>query len=139
MLPGGADEVRSLAQRTQKSTQEIQEMISRLQSGVQEAVQVMAQGKVFSDITLEHTHRVNAVLHELTQAVKKINKMNENVAQVTNQQARFSEDIDKNVMNINIFFETTAREIEHAMDACSELAQLSETIRTLIHRFKVEL
>ncbi len=132
-----ADEVRTLASRTQDSTQEIQTMISRLQEGSHNAVQVMEQ-------TVEHTRegvdsvgRAGKSLSSITESVDLISEMNTQIASASEQQSSVAEEINQNVTNISQVSEQTAAGAQQTAASSAELAQLAEKLNGLMNQFKV--
>ncbi len=132
-----ADEVRTLASRTQESTKEIQSIISRLQGGAHNAVQVMEQ-------TVEHTREgVDSVGHagkslrSIIDAVNVISEMNMQIASAAEQQSSVADEINRNVANISLVSEQTAAGATQTASSSAELAQLAEELNRLIGQFRV--
>ncbi|MGH8405196.1 MAG: methyl-accepting chemotaxis protein, partial [Pseudomonas sp.] len=92
-----ADEVRLLAQRTQKSTAEIQAMIERLQGHSEAAVKVISDSHQASQLTIEQAGQAGASLTAIGQALRNLNGLNASIASATLQQAHVVEDINQNV------------------------------------------
>jgi methyl-accepting chemotaxis protein len=92
-----ADEVRTLASRTQKSTKEIQETIERLQTGASDAVKLIG---AISEMTVVETRQVNEALKRINLAVGTINEMNIQIASAAEEQTSVSEIINQNVHEI---------------------------------------
>ncbi|GAL02395.1 methyl-accepting chemotaxis protein [Photobacterium aphoticum] len=95
-----ADEVRSLASKTQMSTGEIQAMIERLQYGAKEAVVAMASSRESGISTVEQANSANSSLDAISQSINVINEMNLQIATAATQQSQVSEDINQNVQRI---------------------------------------
>ncbi|MGH1485711.1 MAG: methyl-accepting chemotaxis protein, partial [Cellvibrionaceae bacterium] len=104
-----ADEVRTLASRTQDSTQEIQGMIERLQNGSEEAVTVMQSSKAAGEETVGHSASAGARLDEIVEAVSAINTMNSQIANSAKEQSQVSESINENLTQILSESEKTAQ------------------------------
>ena len=132
-----ADEVRTLAGRTQQSTSEIEEMINRLQSGANKAVQVMETGKQKSEHGVEQAAAAGAALETIKQAVDQINTMNTQIASAAEEQSTVTEEINRNIVNINEVAEQTSEGAAQAKQASDDLAKLSEQLKQLVSQFTV--
>lgn len=132
-----ADEVRTLAGRTQQSTREIEEMINRLQTGANKAVQVMEVGKQKSEQGVEHAAAAGAALQAINQAVEQINTMNTQIASAAEEQSTVTEEINRNIVNINEVAEQTAEGARQANQASEDLARLAEQLKQLVSQFTV--
>jgi methyl-accepting chemotaxis protein len=132
-----ADEVRTLAGRTQQSTREIEEMINRLQSGANKAVQVMDVGKQKSLHGVEQASAAGEALKTINQAVERINTMNTQIASAAEEQSAVTEEINRNIVNINEVAEQTSEGAKQAALASDDLARLAEQLKKLVAQFKV--
>ncbi len=132
-----ADEVRSLASRTQASTQEIQGVIERLQAGARDAVAVMEDGRQQARVSVEHAARAGEALDAITGAVNAITTMNNQIAEAARQQGEVAEEINQNVVNISRVADTTAAGTDQLAQASQDLAHLSHDLQNLVARFKV--
>lgn len=131
-----ADEVRTLASRTQKSTQEIQGMIERLQNGTREAVKVMQQGRSQASSSVEHAQSAGTSLGTITSAVTRITDMNTQIASAAEQQSAVAEEINRNVVNINTVADQVTQASTQIDSASHELAKLATQLQTIVGRFK---
>lgn len=132
-----ADEVRTLASRTQESTAEIQTMIERLQAGSQEAVKVMNKSKENADFTVEQAAQAGASLQAISEAVTVINQMNVQIATAAEEQNAVAENINQSVVTISEITEQTAAGAQQTASASNELNQLSEQLSGIVKQFKV--
>jgi aerotaxis receptor len=96
-----ADEVRTLASRTQQSTVEIQKMVEQLQAGAKEAVQAMQQGREYAEQSLEQTEDATQILESVLTAVDSIKNMSVQISSAVNEQSSVAEEINRNIVNIN--------------------------------------
>jgi len=132
-----ADEVRTLAGRTQDSTKEIEEMITKLQSGTGKAVQVMEAGKEKSRIGVEHASAAAEALQTINAAVDRISSMNAQIANAAEEQSAVTEEINRSIVNINSVAEQSAAGAQQTAAASDDLAKLAEQLKGLVERFKV--
>jgi methyl-accepting chemotaxis protein len=132
-----ADEVRTLASRTQESTNEIQEMIEKLQSGSRNAVAVMEQGRTLAQSGVEQAQEAAESLEAITRAVATINEMNTMIASAAEEQTSVAEEMNKNIDNISQLSNDTAGAANQTMAASSELSKLSSQLDSLINQFKL--
>ncbi|WP_420234434.1 methyl-accepting chemotaxis protein [Pseudomonas sp. ABY48] len=132
-----ADEVRLLAQRTQKSTAEIQAMIERLQTHSEAAVKVISDSSRASQLTIEQAGLAGASLNAIGQALRNLNSLNASIASATLQQAHVVEDINQNVTQAAGLSHSTAMAAEQSSQASSRLKALSEELNGLLTQFRV--
>ena len=133
-----ADEVRTLASRTQQSTQEIQDMIERLQGGSREAVAVMQSGQTQAGDSVQSADSAGSSLETITNAVARIYDMNTQIASAAEEQSAVSEEINRNVVNINDVADQVTQSAQQTATAGSELAQLASELQVMVSRFKTE-
>ena len=132
-----ADEVRSLASRTQESTQEIQEMIERLQKGSRDAVKAMESGQEQAHQTVEQASQAESSLGEISSAVAQINEMNAHIAEASRQQGEVVEEINKNIVNITQVAEASATGADQLSTASQEMANLAVNLERQVSQFKI--
>jgi methyl-accepting chemotaxis protein len=131
-----ADEVRTLASRTQESTAEIHEMIANLQSAARESVDAMNNGQARAREGVEYANGVGRELKSITDKVANIKDMSIQIASAVEEQSAVSEEISRNVHNINgVADETRVRAAATATSAQS-VARLARDMQALVCRFK---
>ncbi len=133
-----ADEVRSLASRTQESTEEIQQMIEKLQAGARDAVKVMETGRSRAQESVEQAGLAGQALEGITGAVDQITTMNNQIAEAARQQGEVAEEINHNIINISQVADETATGTDQLANASADLARLSAELQSLVASFKVE-
>ena len=132
-----ADEVRTLAQRSQESTQEINDIINRLQEKSASAVASMESGLSQTEESVEQAKQAGEALNEITQAVAAINDMNVQIASAAEEQTAVAEEINRNVVNITQIADETAEGAQETTDTSHTLAQMAVQSRGMISQFKV--
>jgi methyl-accepting chemotaxis protein len=132
-----ADEVRTLAGRTQESTQEIEEMITRLQCGANNAVKVMAEGKEMTLVGVDQAAAAGEALQTINEAVARISDMNTQIASAAEEQSAVTEEINRSIVNINQVAEQSATGAQHVSAASDDLARLAEQLKGLVEHFKI--
>ncbi|KPA92396.1 methyl-accepting chemotaxis protein [Pseudomonas asplenii] len=132
-----ADEVRSLAQRTQKSTEEIEELIVGLQGGTDQVATIMDNSRSLTDSSVELTRRAGGALGSITRTVSAIQTMNQQIAAAAEQQSAVAEEINRSVLNVRDVSEQTASASEETAASSVELARLGNHLQVLVSRFRV--
>ncbi|AOV16084.1 hypothetical protein BJI67_02470 [Acidihalobacter aeolianus] len=133
-----ADEVRTLARRTQDSTEEIRGMIERLQGGSKSAVAAMTSGRERAQASVTQAQEAGTSLNTIAQAVTQINDMNALIASAAEEQSSVAEEINRNVSNISHATEQTAAGAQQTATASEDLARLSAELQVLVNQFKVQ-
>ncbi len=131
-----ADEVRGLAQRTQKSTEEIEALIGGLQQGSQQAANLMDSSRALTESTVELTRNAGSRLGDIADAVSSIQSMNQQIAAAAEQQSAVAEEINRSVINVRDISEQTAAASEETAASSVELARLGNELQTLVSRFR---
>ena len=132
-----ADEVRTLAKRTQQSTAEIEQMILRLQGGVDAAVKAMGSSHHTADGTVNESEQVQQALENILGAVGMIVDQNQQIAAAAEQQTAVAHDIDQNIVEINQAGERTAEGASQTERASRELGAQVTQLKRLIGAFRV--
>jgi aerotaxis receptor len=130
-----ADEVRTLAQRTQESTTEIRDMIEHLQSGIGDAVSVMARGRDQAGTAVSQADETGLALDSISEAVGTIHQMNIQIATAAEQQNAVAEEMNKNVVSINDLSEHSTQASRQVANEGSELANMAKRLRELVTQF----
>jgi methyl-accepting chemotaxis protein len=132
-----ADEVRTLASRTQKSTQEINAMIEVLQAGAEKAVAVMNQGKEQTTLCVEQTVKATDALQMITDAVRKAYDVSSQIEQAAREQNVVSLEISEKLENIVGIAEETAIGAHQTAESSQEVAKLAEELQASVQQFIV--
>jgi methyl-accepting chemotaxis protein len=131
-----ADEVRTLASRTQNSTLEIQQTIERLQDRAKQAVAVMENGRKRAASSVEQAASAGGSITSISQRIDTINDMNNQIANAAEEQTAVAEEINRNISNISHVSEETSIGAKKTADACAELLELANQLRSTVGNFR---
>lgn len=131
-----ADEVRTLASRTQNSTLEIQQTIERLQTRAKQAVTVMENGKQQAKSSVEQAASAGESINTISERIDIISDMNNQIAGAAEEQTAVAEEINRNINNISAVSDETATGARNTSEACKELSSLADQLRSTIGHFK---
>ncbi|MBO9491108.1 HAMP domain-containing protein [Endozoicomonas sp. G2_1] len=132
-----ADEVRTLASRTQESTQEIQNMIEVLQTGAEKAVTVMDTGKSQAANCVEQSEQANAALETITHAVHEAYDRSTQIATAAEEQSVVAHEISENLESIVAIAEQTTAGSQQTASSSGEVAKLAEELQQSVQEFKL--
>lgn len=132
-----ADEVRTLASRTQESTQEIESMISRLQAGSTEVISVIEQIRTSSNTTVEESRQVEQALADVLKAANTINGQNTQIASAAEEQTSVSDTINRNMHEIVSVTEQTASGTRKATEHTRNLASTASELDSHVKRYTI--
>lgn len=132
-----ADEVRSLSQRTHKSTEEIEGMISRLQSGVKDAVGAMTNSHDVTEATVKKSTEVTEALDRIADGISLIVDMSHQIAQAAEEQSAVAKNVNTNVEQIGVLNKSTAENAEDTLASSREMSDLTASLQRLVEAFKV--
>ncbi|MCK4742676.1 MAG: methyl-accepting chemotaxis protein [Sulfuriflexus sp.] len=133
-----ADEVRTLASRTQESTEEIMQIIDRVQGGARKAVSAMETGRSQTVISVEQAVKAGESLAAITQAVSTINDMSTQIAYAASQQSEVAEEVDRSVVSIARIGHESMTNAQQTSDSSANLAENAGQLESLLSQFKLE-
>jgi len=132
-----ADEVRTLAARTQSSTHEIEEMVGRLQTGATAAVNVMNEGRERAQTSVEKAASAGAALDSITAMITTMDEMSAAISSAANEQSMVAEDINRSIVSISQVAEHTADGAKETSAAVATMSALSAQLQEAASKFKV--
>ena len=132
-----ADEVRSLAQRTQDSTQEIESIISTLQQRTQEVVSVMDRCKTQGSSSSEQAVQAGTLLYSISEDVQTIMDMSTQIATAIDEQNQVASEVNKNVIKIRDIAEQAATHAQTNAQTSEEVSAQAEVLHKAIEKFNV--
>ncbi|AAY94599.1 methyl-accepting chemotaxis protein [Pseudomonas protegens] len=131
-----ADEVRALAHRTQQSTQEIEQMIGRVQGDTDSVVQSMHGNSQRVAQTLSIAEQAGLALGEITRAMEQIHERNLVIASASEEQAQVAREVDRNLLNIRDLSLESADAATRTNATSQELSHLAAGLQNLVVRFR---
>ncbi|MCD7041068.1 methyl-accepting chemotaxis protein [Pseudomonas sp. MAFF 311095] len=132
-----ADEVRALAHRTQSSTQEIEQMISAMQSDSAEAVEAMSKSKELATQSLDVAQEASSSLDQIAKAITQINERNMLIATASEEQAHVAREVDRNLVSIRELAVQSSAGASQTASACGEMSKLAVDLNKMVNRFVV--
>ena len=132
-----ADEVRTLAGRTQQSTEEINQMIEKLQAGSRKAVEVMSGSREEAHAVVDQATKAGSSLSVISTAVKRINDMSIQIASAAEEQSATAEEINRNITSISEMANETSTGAQQTSTASGDLARLGTELQEVVGRFRV--
>ncbi len=132
-----ADEVRTLAQRSQQSTEEIKQIIERLQKSADKSVNVMTSGSEQAKVSVKQAETAGQFLQQITESVNAINDMNIHIASAAEQQTAVAEEINRNITSIANVAEENAQSTQTTSETSHKLAELATQLQNQLNRFRV--
>lgn len=133
-----ADEVRTLAQRSHESTEEIQDMINNLQAGVNEAVKVMSESQSHAIEGVSDAKQTGNTLAEIKKSIDMISDMNTQIAEASTQQQSLTEEVNQGMINIGEVAQLTTQDAEATSTASHNMARMVEQLTLLVNSFDME-
>jgi methyl-accepting chemotaxis protein len=132
-----ADEVRSLAHRTQASAQEIHGMIEKLQVGARDSVSTMTESQRQSESSVGIANRAGERLSSVTQSIGEIDAMNQSVATATEEQTSVIESLNMDITEINTLNQQGVENLQSTLRACGDLDQQAARLKQLVGSFRI--
>lgn len=132
-----ADEVRTLASRTQSSTEEIIEIISKVQSKAKSAVQATHQSRELIEACVAQTQEAGGTIRNIEQRVERIAEMNIQIASACSEQSSVTQELGRNVENINQSSSEVADGSQQTAQACHALSQLAVGMQDTVAKFRL--
>ena len=132
-----ADEVRSLAQRTQQSTAQIKQIIDALQGRTRESVSMMNESQQAMGLARTSAEATGAALHSISSAVDAIDSNIQHMAHAASEQARVADEVSAGVVRANNLSHNTRAAVDQTRDAVGEIRQLEKRLAGRIEQFQV--
>ncbi|MGD8592133.1 MAG: methyl-accepting chemotaxis protein [Gammaproteobacteria bacterium] len=131
-----ADEVRTLANRTTQSTEEIRSKVESLQKEATNAVSSILENRDLANATMEVANKSGASLDSITDAVSRITSMTLQIASAAEEQSSVAEQINQSIVNINQMADDADAQAHSISENSEKLSVTSETLNALVNRFK---
>ena len=132
-----ADEVRSLAGRTQTSALEIQQMIEALQVGARDSVTTMTESQQHSEESVSIANLAGKRLGSVTQRIGEIDNVNQSVAAATEEQTSVVEALNVDITEINTLNQQGVENLHSTLQACTELERQADRLNQLVGSFRI--
>lgn len=132
-----ADEVRTLASRTQQSTEDIQRMVAGLESGVSEAVSAIDSGTRQVDSVVDASGSITKALAEVDEAVSRTKDLIYLIATATEQQSKVVDEVNQNISSLNLLSQESIGVVRRTREAADEIAQIGTGLSGNVGRFLV--
>lgn len=132
-----ADEVRTLASKTQESTEEIRQMIQKLQASADLSVKSMKSGNAKSQETVIEAKKAGNALKQISESVSHISLMGEQIASASTEQSTVAEEINRSIMSVKDISELTGKSAENSAKNSQFLDQIAGNLKELVAQFKV--
>jgi methyl-accepting chemotaxis protein len=132
-----ADEVRTLATRSHESTEEIQDLIEKLQTDAKQAVETMSSARESASERGAQIEAAGNSLNTIASQVAEINALNNQMANAAREQSVVTEDVSKNISTISQIAQATSNDVQQVNDFSQELVQLSNKLNELVEQFTV--
>ncbi|MBB6155487.1 methyl-accepting chemotaxis protein [Pseudomonas sp. JAI115] len=132
-----ADEVRGLALRTQNSAEEIEGMLSGLQSGTERVTHVMSNSRSLAESSVELARKAGLSLASITRTASDIQSMNQRITAAAEQQSVVADEISRSIVSVRDVSEQTAAASDETAASSVELARLGNQLQMMVGHFKV--
>jgi len=132
-----ADEVRTLAQRTQESTTDIENMIEKLQSGASKAVNAMNVSQERASVSVDNAEKTGKALSHITESISSISDMNTQIASAAEEQYAVAEEINRNIHNVTSNTDMIASASTEITASSVELAKTANKLNLDVQVFKI--
>lgn len=134
-----ADEVRTLAQRTQQSTEEINHMIERLQKSTEEAEHAIQKGTENASNSVDKIEKAGDAISTVATNVDQINSMNSQISQAASEQSTVISELNKNIVNISHNADSTEKLADQTTAASSSAMEMSLELQDKMQSFKTSV
>jgi len=132
-----ADEVRTLASKTQESTEEIRQMIDKLQSSANVSVNAMESGNLKSELTVKNATDAGEALKKISDSVAHISLMGEQIASAATEQSTVAEEINRSVIRVKDISEDTGRAAKQSAQNSNRLNDVATSLKNLVSKFRL--